>query len=182
MVSSNDKMQCEEGVTYGTLGFVDPDQLPPENEKPYIIVFPVSHIPGAKQHNFEFHTKSEIPIRDLRGQEARFKLDTHGFEVMRWNFNPSWVVDEDVVQQIYCRKAEQFLQHALGAREVVVFDWLVYSPQCAEKERVLTFCKVRKNTSILKDRRFRKQLRPAQNVHIGLSLIYQQGRGTDLAP
>ncbi|KAH9203459.1 hypothetical protein DL95DRAFT_280618, partial [Leptodontidium sp. 2 PMI_412] len=88
-------------------------------------------------------------INNIRGREHLFTLDNCGFETGKWKFDEEWLVDEVTVQTKYCPAAEDFMKSVLGAARVVIFDWLV-----------------RKNTPLLEDRRFKKQLRPALNVHI----------------
>lgn len=116
---------AEDDWTTATLGYVDPAKLPPKGEKPFIIVFPILHVPAAKQSNFGFIQKPGVRIRNLRGREEQFNLDVHGFQPWRWPFDPSWVISEEAVEQIYCREAERFLKGVLDAKDVVVFDWLV---------------------------------------------------------
>lgn len=125
MIPPESENAAEDDSTIATLGYVDPTKMPPKGEKPFIIVFPISHIPGAKQRNFGFLQKPGVRIRNLRGREEQFNLDSTGFQVIRWRFDPSWVISEEAVEQIYCREAESFLKGVLDAKDVVVFDWLV---------------------------------------------------------
>jgi hypothetical protein len=111
--------------TRGSLGFVDPDRLPEEGVKPFIIVFPISHIPGAVQQNFHFKDQPNTVIRNIRGKEHLFTLDNCGFEVRNWKFDEEWLRDEEAVQKQYLPAAESFMKEALGCSRVVVFDWLV---------------------------------------------------------
>lgn len=111
--------------TKGSLGFVDVDRLPEEGVKPFIIVFPITHIPGAVQQNFHFKEQPNITIRNIRGKEHLFTLDNCGFEAKIWKFDKEWLTDEDTVQEKYLPAAEAFMKESLNCAKVVVFDWLV---------------------------------------------------------
>ncbi|KAK3984499.1 hypothetical protein QBC44DRAFT_301185 [Cladorrhinum sp. PSN332] len=96
-----------------------------EKEVPYQIL---SHFPGEYQKtNLEFGP-APLPetIHDIRGREADFAADSHGFQICRQRTKlsgPDWT-NKDVVESQYFAEIERLLKTELSdVDEVFFYDW-----------------------------------------------------------
>lgn len=69
-------------------------------------------------------------IKDVRGYEQLFSLDTHGFQVVarKRNWDSSSWDDADAIEQGYLPEVERLLRVLLqgqGVTEIRMFDWRV---------------------------------------------------------
>ena len=98
----------------------------------------------------------EIPINDMRGREAEFDLDNHGFMVGNL---PAFHGDLDTttIQEKHLPAVERLLNEKVeGADRVVIFDWRVRrGDDEAHKESI-----------DISD--FSAPLKPANTAHIGM--------------
>ena len=97
-----------------------------EKEKPYFIRFPVDDYAGAKQTNLEFDFY-DVTVEDIRGREDQFKLDVHGFELVKFNSSLKHEEFNDFRDNnnIYIREVEEHFKKTLGFDFVEVYDLLV---------------------------------------------------------
>jgi hypothetical protein len=97
-------------------------------EKPYEIYvdLPEGH-PGVTQNNLLFERVKTI-IKDVRGHEKSFKLETQGFQFAEF---PTKLQDADLdnrhrVESIYLPEAEHLLRKEYpNASRIFIFDWRV---------------------------------------------------------
>ncbi|KAI0794358.1 hypothetical protein C8Q74DRAFT_1315127 [Fomes fomentarius] len=61
-------------------------------------------------------------VHDIRGREAEFNLNTHGFQFLRWPSVEREFVDEDAIKSKYYSEVETILKQATGAKRVHIFD------------------------------------------------------------
>ncbi|KAK0638997.1 hypothetical protein B0T16DRAFT_497178 [Cercophora newfieldiana] len=93
------------------------------SEAPYQIL---SHLSGDyKKTNLEFGPAPVAEtIHDIRGREAEFTADSHGFQVCRQETAVTDWTDKQTVETVYCSEMEQLLKRELdGVDEVVFYDW-----------------------------------------------------------
>lgn len=99
-----------------------------ESEKPYFFNVPTDPEwePQVKQSNVEY-TRKTVAVADIRGHEACFTLDAHGFQLGKLASSLSYAdfaVTDTVVTRYY-EEVEAFLKAATGAIEVLPFDFQV---------------------------------------------------------
>lgn len=97
-----------------------------EKEVPYQIIsdFPGDH----KKTNLEFGPAPVAgTIRDIRGRESDFTVDSHGFQVCRQKTAVEGWTNKDVIETQYYAEREQLLKAELdGVDEVFFYDWRVH--------------------------------------------------------
>jgi hypothetical protein len=96
-----------------------------KTEKPYQIFIDLP--PNARRTNVAFENR-DVLFRDIRGNEAAFDLDTHGF-IMR-NVGEVKGLDGELgtayMEQVYLPAVEELLKREVeGADRVRIFDWRV---------------------------------------------------------
>ncbi|KAF2649448.1 methyltransferase CmcJ [Lophiostoma macrostomum CBS 122681] len=94
-----------------------------EIEKPYQIV---SQTTGTHQRsNVLFSTPSiSEPIRDIRGSEHLYDLDSHGFKVVEHRSAVQDWSDKTTVSREYIKEVERVIKkHMSGVDEVHIFNW-----------------------------------------------------------
>jgi hypothetical protein len=96
-----------------------------EKVKPYVILMEVpEHVPRS---NFTVSPGPEEKIHDMRGHEASFTLDEHGFAV-RSHPLPVLNFDTESVEQHYLPEMEKLLRSEIkDVKEICFFDWRVCS-------------------------------------------------------
>ncbi|KAH8807701.1 hypothetical protein F5884DRAFT_900056 [Xylogone sp. PMI_703] len=93
-------------------------------EKPYEIL---SETPeGFPRSNFTISLGPEETIHDIRGQESKFNLDNHAFEIRTHKLTVS-SFDKDTIEQEYLGSIKSFLQEFDPGAEVYIFDWRLRS-------------------------------------------------------
>jgi hypothetical protein len=100
-----------------------------DEEKPYTLYgFPDDVQPKS---NCEFAVRDNIPVKDVRGHEAEFKLDECGFE---FHHKPSKLdLQAATFQSVggregvwrYLRETMDMAEETLHASKVLCFDWRV---------------------------------------------------------
>ncbi|CAF9929037.1 MAG: hypothetical protein HETSPECPRED_007267 [Heterodermia speciosa] len=101
--------------------YLDPGDgsLPPPN----YVNNPVSYERPVSTHS--------VPVRDIRGNEARYTLDSTGFQI--WEHGSAlegsaWV-DEGEIKEKYYKEVEGLLKDATGASKIFIFDHTIRRPQ-----------------------------------------------------
>lgn len=103
-----------------------------EKQKPYEVFIPRASF-GNRQDiprsNLAFETR-EVPIRDIRGSEDSFKLDIHGFEIVKHATGVENLKIREAVLGKYIAEMEAFLKAHLGDEglRTFCFDHRVCSP------------------------------------------------------
>jgi hypothetical protein len=80
-------------------------------EKPYEVFIPLSTFSDSNvpRSNLAFETR-QVRIRDARGDESGFALDTTGFEFVKCPIAMHNLKNRQVVSDIYIPEMEKFLQ------------------------------------------------------------------------
>ena len=76
---------------------------------------------GVPRQNFD-NAAHEVAIHDLRGREAEFTLDRHGFAAASHRSRELAFSSEDAIRDIYYPESEALLAELLGAERVLIFD------------------------------------------------------------
>lgn len=99
-----------------------------EKQKPYEILIPLSSLAGdastVPRSNLVFEPRS-LPVRDVRGREDAFDLDTHGFQFVRRATIVEDLKDRVAVKEQYVPEIEDFLRRhlSLGDQPVRTFGF-----------------------------------------------------------
>ncbi|KAI1144779.1 hypothetical protein F4825DRAFT_445537 [Nemania diffusa] len=95
-----------------------------ETEKPFYVNFPVTEKSGSSHSNLSHDLYENILIRDIRGHEDKFGIDTHGFQLIRHATSMSNVDFENdaSIRSKYYPEMEQLVIRLLGASKVFVFE------------------------------------------------------------
>jgi hypothetical protein len=92
---------------------------PQDNSFPWMDFTPTL-VTGTR--NFET-TSAPVTIHDLRGKESSVDLDTHGFEVLKYDGDIHEEFDNDSeLQRIYYEDIVTLLKKRLGASRVIIFN------------------------------------------------------------
>lgn len=92
-------------------------------EKPYVMF--VDAPEGFPTTNYESEQGPREIVKNIRGYEGKFSLDSHGFAIRNHVLNMS-ATDEDTVQKIYLPSFEKLLKDEVGRDCTVLwFDWRV---------------------------------------------------------
>jgi hypothetical protein len=95
------------------LRYIKPNALY-ETEKPYYIF---SEVPrGFKRGNLDYEEGPEQLITDIRGREADFSLDEHGFAYQTWVAPSINWRDEDEISSNYIPNVKELLSTLLDGR------------------------------------------------------------------
>ena len=76
---------------------------------------------GTPMQNFSDDAHG-VTIQDLRGREAEFTLDRHGFAAARHRSGETTFEEEDRIRGVYYPESEALLAKLLGADRVLTFD------------------------------------------------------------
>lgn len=90
---------------------------PGDGSKPTAI-----YIGKGRISNERPHTAWKFVITDVAGDEARYNLDTHGFQYCRHQSRESLFTDEQQIVTTYYQDCKALLQAVTGARAVHVFN------------------------------------------------------------
>lgn len=90
-----------------------------EEQKPYEIFaslpsFSDDNKAKIPRSNLVFEPRT-VPVRDVRGREADFTLDAHGFAFLRHATATADLKDRDAVHEQYVPEMERFLRRHLAA-------------------------------------------------------------------
>ncbi|KAK3985471.1 hypothetical protein QBC44DRAFT_353004 [Cladorrhinum sp. PSN332] len=93
-----------------------------ETEKPYQIV---SDFPGSYQKtNIEFRRAEPEVVRDVRGREHIYALDSHGFQVIPHRSAVRDWSDKQAIEHQYLPEIQELLsQHLEAVDEIYLFNW-----------------------------------------------------------
>lgn len=92
-------------------------------EKPYELL--VDRPDGMPSRNFSVASEPPEIIHDMRGEESRFALDTHGFTIRKDPMVLTARTKEAIVSQ-YLPQVEALLHREVeDVNEVFLFDWRV---------------------------------------------------------
>ncbi|CAG9949519.1 unnamed protein product [Clonostachys rosea f. rosea IK726] len=94
-------------------------------QKPYYVNFPVPQNDAAPaQHNILHERYDGIDIHDIRGNEDAFKIDTHGFQLVRDSTSMSNddFEQDSIIRQRYYPEIISLVTKTLGATRVVPFE------------------------------------------------------------
>lgn len=127
MASARNQPRTEEG----TFSYF---QLQPrhEHEKPYEILIDLpeeaKHVPRS---NLAFEDAS-CSVKDVRGNEGDFHLNTHGFAWRQLETSVDDFRDRDKIEEIYLAEVENYIKSFLGetVKRIKVFDWRVFDTFC----------------------------------------------------
>lgn len=93
------------------------------SEKPYEVI---SQVPkGLPKSNFSLDFGLEETIHDMRGQETKFNLDDHAFEIRTHSLTVS-SFNKETVEQEYLPSVKSLLETIDPGAEVYIFDWRVW--------------------------------------------------------
>jgi hypothetical protein len=96
-------------------------------EKPYEIFIELPEdMDVERRTNLKFKRQENIPIEDIRGNETKFNLDTHAFQVVRSPTTFTAFNDRHAVDTAYAAECEKLLRdHVPGVNRVYFFNWRV---------------------------------------------------------
>lgn len=95
-----------------------------EKQKPFQVF---TSLPlGVPSTNLVFEEEVELDIQDMRGQEHRFKLDEHAFQLCKADMHFTAFNDAAQIEEVYLPAVRTLIEeHIQGADKIVFFDWRV---------------------------------------------------------
>ena len=95
-----------------------------EKQKPFQVF---TGLPlGVPSTNLVFEEEVELDIQDIRGQEHRFKLDEHAFQVCKADVHFTAFNDAARIEEVYLPAVRTLIEeHIQGADKIIFFDWRV---------------------------------------------------------
>ncbi|KAK1835679.1 hypothetical protein QBC39DRAFT_388621 [Podospora conica] len=130
-------------------------------EKPFQLFVPVAaDAADTRSTNLEFESKEQT-FEDIRGREADFSLDSHGFRtgVYPTGLDSDMFGDREVVESRYFDEVREILRDVEGGYdEVFLFDW-----------RLRNAAKPKEQEALFDMNDLTTWLRPSPNVHIDQS-------------
>lgn len=93
--------------------------LSPIGDKPH--TYNYEPPPGVPKQNFDEEAR-HVAIHDLRGREAEFTLDRHGFAAARHRSRERDFDSDDAIRDIYYPESKALLAELLAADRVLTFD------------------------------------------------------------
>ncbi|KAH9232155.1 hypothetical protein K456DRAFT_1773099 [Colletotrichum gloeosporioides 23] len=84
---------------------------------------------------FETH---QVKIRDVSGDEEKYTLDQHGFQIHRHQSAEKHFLDDAQIKSGYYEEVEQLLKSVTGANRIFIFDHTIrrQPPSAATQDRV----------------------------------------------
>ncbi|KAL2171290.1 hypothetical protein VTG60DRAFT_3177 [Thermothelomyces hinnuleus] len=64
----------------------------------------------------------QVEVTDISGNEDKYTLDGHGFQIVRHESKEKDFLDEEQIKSIYYPETEQLLKEVTGATRVFIFD------------------------------------------------------------
>jgi hypothetical protein len=93
-----------------------------KTEKPYAVILRQSDWnESIVTNNLQFELHNNVVVKDIRGRENEFALDTHGFAIMHHRSSLSQFETWDDVRY-YQKETQQFLTKLFDAERVVTYD------------------------------------------------------------
>ncbi|KAK1496604.1 hypothetical protein CTAM01_08242 [Colletotrichum tamarilloi] len=77
---------------------------------------------GQKVTNERKMTPRTVTVTDIRGEEDKYTLDTHGFQYVRHTSVETDFTDEERVKGVYYPEMEKLYKEITGASRVVIFN------------------------------------------------------------
>ncbi|MGH8229235.1 MAG: CmcJ/NvfI family oxidoreductase [Steroidobacteraceae bacterium] len=111
------------------MAVIDPEGAARSVEAEIVYVAPGSFInrrfvaPGV-EHNTGRYEPHRVRIRDARPIADHFKLDTHGFALVRHRSSVANFFDKDEVEAVYPGEVERAVQEITGATRVAALGWM----------------------------------------------------------
>lgn len=98
-----------------------------KTEKPFqIFVATPENEASIRDTNLVFELGDEQTIHDIRGNEAAFSLDHHGFTVSTYDTKMTAWDSVSTIESIYLPEIESLISgNVEGADRVFIFDWRV---------------------------------------------------------
>jgi hypothetical protein len=107
-----------------TVRYVKRDEKRDSTEKPYILHYAAPE--GFPQNNFSIEPVHGIQLHNLR--TAKLDYNEHGMAMATIddsNLDADRFDDDDWVESVYLPRLHKAICHALGAKDMTVFDWMV---------------------------------------------------------
>jgi hypothetical protein len=117
--------QAEPLAKSTTVFYMKPQPLY-EKEKPYFLNVPVDDGGDLAQTNVGY-TRIPVSVTDIRGQQDKFTLDKHGFQLGTFHskLNYDDFADTKKLTSLFYAEVQRFLRSSLGATDVLTFDYQV---------------------------------------------------------
>jgi hypothetical protein len=108
------------------LGFIRPLDVYAK-EKPYwLFIGRPEHMPNLDLTNVKTDAVTGIPLRDVRGHEAEYSLDKHGFQYIKHHQTFDAFDDEQRIIDEYLPQVERTIRDSIPyAEKIFVYDWRV---------------------------------------------------------
>lgn len=88
----------------------------------------LGEVDREKKHNLSYQKGSEEVVHDIRGSEASFTLDEHGFIYREYlsSLMPNEFSNPEQITQVFLPQCEAMLKAEVGGADcVVIYDWRV---------------------------------------------------------
>lgn len=110
--------------TIGSISFLSQDGSLYMEEKPYSLKFPPPD--GLPKSNIQGYSHDEV-IENVRGQEERFSIESHGFALVPLESVIKYdeYDDEEKIVELYLPQVAAMLKRMLKASRVQIFEHLV---------------------------------------------------------
>jgi len=93
-----------------------------KTEKPYAVILRLSDWnESIVTNNLQFKRHENIIVKDIRGKENEFTLDTQGFTILQHKSSLSQFETWDAIRS-YQKETEEFLTNWFAAEQVVTYD------------------------------------------------------------
>ncbi|KAI0101380.1 hypothetical protein GGR51DRAFT_563558 [Nemania sp. FL0031] len=123
---------------------------------------------GVLRRKFDTHN---IQVNDLRGQENKFDIHTHTFQIGKWNpSTPS--LDSSEIQRVVYPEAEEFIKSITNATRVHCFAHLIRQNAVEENIEALEKLEANRGGDSISDKEGFGKPAPARYAHID-----QSGKG-----
>jgi hypothetical protein len=124
--------QAETLAKSTTIFYMKPQSLY-EKEKPYFLNVPVEEGSDLAQTNVNY-TRISVSVTDIRGQQDKFTLDEHGFQLRTFHSKLSYddFDDPKKLTSLFYPEVQAFLRASLGATDALTFDYQVCASHLQE--------------------------------------------------
>ncbi|KAI8226526.1 Hydroxylase/desaturase asaB [Colletotrichum sp. SAR 10_86] len=96
-----------------------------------------TYVDKPETYNRPFETH-QVKIRDVSGDEEKYTLDQHGFQIHRHQSAEKHFLDDAQIKSGYYKEVEQLLKSVTGANRIFIFDHTIrrQPPSAATQDRV----------------------------------------------
>ncbi|EQB54017.1 mechanosensitive ion channel [Colletotrichum gloeosporioides Cg-14] len=96
-----------------------------------------TYVDKPETYNRPFETH-QVKIRDVSGDEEKYTLDQHGFQIHRQQSAEKHFLDDVQIKSGYYEEVEQLLKSVTGANRIFIFDHTIrrQPPSAATQDRV----------------------------------------------